>query len=294
MNGYMSPALITAFVVGLSLTNVGSAQEKDPLAEIRKALTLSANFDSGPDADFAKGDKRIYTASSAERKDAKPGLTAEEFEVAKGQGRHGSDALRFIKKSNKVVFFKAAGNIDYRKENWSGTAAFWLNLDPQKDLGDWYCDPIQITEKAWNNGALWVDFSKDDKPKHFRLGAFADMKVWNPTNREFEKIPAAERPMVTVIHPPFASGKWTHVAFTFENFNTGKSDGVAKLYLNGKLQGAVIGRNQHFTWDPEKAVIQIGMSYVGLYDDLAIFNRSLSEAEIQALHIHEGRLAAPK
>lgn len=294
MNRYLSPAMFTTLMAGLSLSNLGFAQEKDPLAEIRKALTLSATFDSGPDADFAKGDKRIYTASSAERKDPKPGLAPDEFEVAKGQGRRGSDALRFIKKSNKVVFFKAAGNIDYRKENWNGTASFWLNLDPQKDLGDWYCDPIQITEKAWNNGALWVDFSKDEKPKHFRLGAFADMKVWNPAKRDFEKIPAAERPMYTVTRPPFGSGKWTHVAFTFENFNTGKPDGVAKLYLNGKLQGEVSGRNQLFTWDPEKAAIQIGMSYVGLYDDLAIFNRSLSEVEIQALHTHEGRLAAPK
>ncbi|MFO0804245.1 MAG: LamG-like jellyroll fold domain-containing protein [Gemmataceae bacterium] len=181
--------------------------------------------------------------------------------------------MKFVKKSGKVVLFKAAENIAYRKENWSGTVSFWLKLDPNKDLGDWYCDPIQITEKTWNDGALWVDFSKDDKPKHFRLGAFADLKVWNPANKDFEKMAAAERPMHTVTKPPFMRDRWTHVAFAFENFNTGKADGAAKLYLDGKLQGAITGRNQRFTWDVEKAAIQLGMSYVGLFDDLALFDR---------------------
>lgn len=158
----------------------------------------------------------------------------------------------------------------------------------------WYCDPIQITEKAWDNGALWVDFSKDEKPKHFRLGAFADHTVWNPTNRNFDSIPPAERPMVTVTQPPFATGQWTHVAFTFENFNTGKPNGIAKLYLNGKLQGSVTDRNQQFTWTPEKAAIQLGMSYVGLYDDLSLFDRPLTDAEIETLFKFEGKLSAAR
>lgn len=294
MNWNLSHVLTAALVIGLSSSGLATAQEKDSLAAIRKSLTLSANFDTGPDAEFAKGDKRLYTAASAERKESKPGLPAGEIEVAKGAGRHGSDALRFIKQSGKVIFYKAAGNVDYRRENWSGTVSFWLSLDPNKDLGNWYCDPIQITEKAWDNGALWVDFSKDEKPKHFRLGAFADQKVWNPTNRNFDNIPAAERPMYTVTEPPFGTGKWTHVAFTFENFNTSQPNGSAKLFLNGKLQGAVTGRNQLYTWDPEKAAIQLGMSYVGLYDDLSIFNRALSEAEIQTLHSFEGPLADSK
>lgn len=294
MNSRWIQTMAATYLLALSLAGTASADEKDSIAAIRKSLTFSATFDAGTDAEFAKGDKRIHTASSAARKDSKPGLPAGEVEVAKGEGRRGGDALRFIKKSDKVVFFRAAENVAYRKENWSGTVSFWLKLDPNKDLGDWYCDPIQITEKAWNNGALWVDFSKDDKPKHFRLGAFADLKVWNPGNRDFDKMPAAERPMYTVTKPPFSREAWTHVAFMFENFNTGKPDGSAKLYLNGKLQGAVSGRNQFFTWDVEKAAIQIGMSYVGLYDDLALFDRSLSEAEVQALHKYEGRLADSK
>jgi hypothetical protein len=294
MNWKLYCALTTVMVVGLSSPSQASARESGPVTTIREALTFWASFDKGADADFAMGDNRIYTASSGERKDPKPGLPIGEIEVAEGQGRHGGDALRFIKRSNKVVFYKAAGNVDYRRQNWSGTASFWLSLDPQTDLGDWYCDPIQITEKTWNDGALWVDFSKDEKPKHFRLGALADLKVWNPTNRDFEKMTAAERPMYVVTQPPFDRGKWTHVVITFESFNTGKPDGLAKLYLNGKLQGTISGRNQTYSWDQEKAAIQIGMGYVGLYDDLAIFHQALSDAEIQTLYTYGGRLAVPK
>ncbi|WZP00518.1 LamG domain-containing protein [Isosphaeraceae bacterium EP7] len=257
-------------------------------------MTFWASFDNGADADLAGGDKRIYTASSAQRKDPRPGLTSGETELARGLGRRGGDALRFIKKTDKDVFYKVAGNVDYRSKDWNGTASFWLSLDPQTDLGDWYCDPIQITEKAWNDAAIWVDFTKDERPKHFRLGVLANLDVWNPTNRDFEKMTPAERPICVVTQPPFARGKWTHVAITFENFNTGKPDGVAKLYLDGKLQGSISGKNQIYRWDPEKAAIQIGMGYVGLYDDLAIFNRALTEAEIQSISTIESRLGVPK
>ena len=214
--------------------------------------------------------------------------------MAQGQGRHGGSALRFIKKSDKVIFYQVAGNLDYRKQNWSGTASFWLSLDPQMDLGDWYCDPIQITEKAWNDAALWVDFSKDEKPKLFRLGALADLKVWNPTNRDFEKMMPEERPMCVATRPQFSRETWTHVVITFENFNTGEANGTAKLYLNGELQGAVSGRNQVYRWDPDKAAIMLGMGYVGRFDDLTLFHRALSESEIQILYSHQGPLKIPK
>jgi hypothetical protein len=288
----MNRNLLGALAVGLTLSCLAKAQEGGLSAPIRASTTFWASFDRGADADFAKGDKRIFTAASAKRDKVSPGLPQGDVEIAKGQGRGGSDALRFLKKSNRVVFFQAAGNIDYRKRDWSGTVSFWLSLDPHVDLGNWFCDPIQITEKAWNDGGLWVDFSKDERPKLFRLGVFADFKVWNPDNRDYEKMTPAERPMATAPNPVFARGKWTHVAIAFEKFNTGKPDGVAKLFLDGKLQGTVSGRNQQFTWNVDKAAIQLGMNYVGVFDDLSIYNRALSDAEIESLHAHKGRLMA--
>jgi hypothetical protein len=88
---------------------------------------------------------------------------------------------------------------------------------------------------------------------------------------------------VTVEKPPFTKGRWTHVVFTFERFNTGKPDGVARLYLDGTPQGSLSARQQTFTWDAENAYVALGLSYIGLIDDLAIFNRALTEEEIRAL-----------
>lgn len=294
MNHKLYSILTFAWCASLSCFGMAMAEDQPTMSAIRKSLTLSASFDESPHADFAKGDKQLYSATSAQRKEAQPGLPAGEIELAKGQGRNGGTALRFVKKSGKVIFYKAAGNVAYRPENWSGTVSFWLSLDPQKDLGDWYCDPIQITEKAWDNGALWVDFSKDDKPKHFRLGTFADHSIWNPTNRNFDSIPPAERPMFTVTEPRFSAGTWTHVAFTFENFNSSKPNGTAILYLNGKPEGSITGRNQQFTWSLDNAAIMLGMSYIGLYDDLSLFDRALSAAEIETLSKFEGRLSEEK
>ncbi len=254
---------------------------------MRGALSFHASFDGGTEADHARGDRVLYTASSMKRDDASPGLPAE-VTIAKGKGRHGN-ALHFTKKSGAVVFFKAAKNVAYTPKDWSGTVSFWLSLDPEKDLEPGYTDPLQMTERAWNDGALWVDFS-DKSPRHLRLGAFADLKVWNPQDRDFEKMTPEERPMFDAGRPPFATGKWSHVAFTFEHFNSGRDDGVATLYLDGKRQGSIRGRTQTVTWDPEKAAVMLGLSFTGLFDELAIFDRALVDDEIAQLFRAGGRV----
>ncbi len=102
--------------------------------------------------------------------------------------------------------------------------------------------------------------------------------------RKFEEIPFGEKPLVTVEKPPFRAGRWTHVVFTFERFNTSRPDGVARLYLDGKPQGELKGRQQTFTWDLDRAVMALGLGYVGLFDELSVFNRALREDEIQSIH----------
>lgn len=262
---------------------------------LQKALTFHASFDGQPDADFARGDRRIYTAPAfANRKDAKAGLHRKDVEIAKGKGKFG-DALRFGKNDKAVILFQGAKNMPYRDKDWSGTVSFWLSLDPDKDLEPGYCDPIQITDKKWDDSAFFVDFTKDDKPRHFRLGAYADFKLWNPKSRKFDDIPKAERPLSEeIVKPPFARDRWTHVAFTFRDFNTGKPDAVATLYLDGKPAGTIKDRVQTFTWDPERAVIMLGLSYIGLLDDLAIFDRALSDEEVAAIHKLDGGIKALK
>jgi hypothetical protein len=80
------------------------------------------------------------------------------------------------------------------------------------------------------------------------------------------------------------------VAFTFQNFNTGKPNGIAKLYLNGEERGVLKERTQTFTWDHEKALIMLGLSYVGGFDELAIYDRALSNQEVRKI----SEAAAPR
>jgi hypothetical protein len=278
----MKPPVIFAdlcvLVAGLvGMTSPATAAERS----LKESLTFHASFDDGPNADHARGDRTLYTATSRKRDDARPGLPRDVV-IAKGKGRRGN-ALHFVKKNSAVVFFRAEKNVGYARKDWSGTVSFWLSLDPEKDLDPGYTDPIQITERAWNDAGVWVDFS-DKSPRHLRLGAFADLKVWNPTNKDFDKMTPQERPMFDAGKPPFSTGKWSHVAVTFEHFNTGHDDGVATLYIDGHRRGSVKGRNQTFTWDPSKTAIMLGLSFTGLFDELAIFDRALSDEESQSLH----------
>ena len=98
----------------------------------------------------------------------------------------------------------------------------------------------------------------------------------------------ADKPLVTVDPPPFARGKWTHVVFTFEHFNTGAADGVARLYLDGQPHGTISARTQTFTWDADQAALMLGLGYVGLFDELSVFNRALTPAEVSTLHALDG------
>ena len=281
--------LFPTFVIGisaLSLACAGHAQALGPSsASLRDALTFHASFDGGTDAEFALGNPTIHWAPSMKHpRVGKPGLPESGVvTLAKGEGRFG-DALRFQKKAPEMVFFQAEKNIAYQPRGWNGTVSLWLKVDAEKELAPGFCDPIQITSREWNDAAFFVEFEKRTNSIPFRLGAYADFKVWNPDNREWSKIPFEEKPLVHIQQPPFRGDQWTHVVFTFENFNSGRPDGVAKLYLNGQRRGTVSPREQTFTWEPAKTLIMLGLGYAGLYDDLALFNRALSEPEIQALH----------
>lgn len=275
-------------MAAIGLLGAGSwlrAAPQAPNPALRAALTFHAPFDGTVDAAYAAGNPALYTAPSmARRAEASPGLPAGgETVQVKGAGRFG-DALRFNQRRKPVVYFEAAKNVAYAAANWSGTVSFWLSVDPAAELEPGFCDPIQITPRAWNDAAFFVEFEKTSQAIPFRLGAYADFSVWNPTNRRFEEIPAAERPLVAVEPAPFGKGKWTHVVFVFERFNTGQPDGVVRLYLDGKPAGQLSPRRQTFTWDVEKATIAMGLSYIGLFDELSVFNRALAEAEVAALH----------
>lgn len=272
----------TATIVCVSSTSSTAAETST--GTLRSALLLHASFDKGLDADFAVGDPKLYTAASGNRKTAQPGLPEGSLVVhAKGEGKHG-DALHFTKKMRPVVFFRGDKNLGYTTNNWSGSVSVWLRLDPDKDLEPGYCDPLQFVAQDWNQGNMFIEFSKDHTPRHFRYAIQAVTKYWNPKNLGWEAIPDADRPMVPVLKPPFKHNEWTHVVFTFGNANTGKKDGWGKLYLNGKYQGEFTGFQNTFNWEVSQSALTLGLSYIGWLDELAVFNRPLSEQDTKAIY----------
>ena len=255
------------------------------VAAAENGLVFKASFDRSLDAEVGGGDRKLYWAPKMEVpvKTLAAGLPTSAVVTHEKEGGVRGGYLKFQKKAPEMVFFQAKGNMPYAKTNWSGTVSFWLRLTPDEDLEPGFTDPIQITDKAWNKSAFFVEFSKDEKPREFRLGVYADFEVWNPQNKKWEDIPMAEKPLAPVVRPPFTREKWTHVAFTFENFNTGKPNGIAKLYLNGEERGVLKERTQTFTWEYDKALIMLGLSYVGEFDELAIYDRAIAKTEIAAL-----------
>ena len=279
-----APALLAASV------GLAAAQTDSGARRLADALTFHASFDNGLDADRAGGDPRLYTAPSYEEQDrAEPGLGTSPVMLAEGAGRLGH-ALRFTERNRHAVFFKADGNAGYSPAGWSGTVSFWLSLDPATDLEPGFCDPIQITDAAYNDAAIWVDFTGAN-PRQFRLGVFGDLEAWNPDELGPNDNPAFNERLTVVDEPPFAGDRWTHVVITHAGL--GRPGGAATLYLDGeRMPGGADDIDEPFTWDVERGAIRLGVNYVGLFDELSLFDRPLTDDEVRALHALEGGAAA--
>jgi len=253
-------------------------------ASLSSALTFHASFDNGPDADFALGDKQLYSTTEQDVQKVAtftPGLGEPALAIVAGQGKFGA-ALAFTQENSHVVVYKAAQNVAYDPTLLRGTVSFWMNLDPAEIPGQ-YSDPLQLTDKDYSNACIWIDFTKNDNPSDLRLGFFGNQSEWDVTNRRGESSEFFWR-LVKVAEPPFTKGHWTHIAITWDGVNSAPG-GRARLYLNGEYQGASGRIAEQFTWDVANATIRLGMGhFVGLIDDLALFNRPLTPAEVVGLY----------
>jgi hypothetical protein len=123
-----------------------------------------------------------------------------------------------------------------------------------------------------------------------RLGFFGDQSEWDVTDRRGDSIEFFWR-LAKVAEPPFAKGQWTQVVVTWDGVNT-PMGGRARLYLNGVYQGSTGRIAEHFTWDVANTGIRLGMGhFVGLIDDVALFHRPLTPAEISILYGLENGVA---
>ncbi|WP_299620867.1 LamG-like jellyroll fold domain-containing protein [uncultured Tenacibaculum sp.] len=250
--------------------------------DLKAALTFYASFDKDVTADFALGDKQMYTIPSRKAVDsAKVGLHKPDITRQDGKGKYGA-GLVFTERSSGNIYYPSEKNINYSKENWNGAVSFWLSLDPAVDLKPGYCDPIQITDVSYNDAAIWVDFTKEN-PRDFRLGVIGDRDVWNPNPEGPDnENPIFNKRLTGVKNPPFGTGKWTHILINFSGLNT--KEGKASLYMNGELKGTREQIDTPFTWEVSKSNIYLGLGYIGLFDDLSIFNRNLTYKEIKTLY----------
>ena len=263
------------------------AEKGTTLNDLKAALTLHSSFDDGVVADFALGDKNLYTVPNRHARDsAQVGLHKPDIKMV-DNGKYGGGLL-FTERSRGNIYYPSTNNIVYSQTDWSGAISFWLSLDPATDLEPGFCDPIQITDVSYNDAAIWVDFTRDN-PRDFRLGVIGDRKVWNPELiREEDSLFLPQ--LAPVKNPPFAKNAWTHVLINFSHLNT--DHGKADLYMNGELKSTRNNITDPFTWDLEQSNIYLGLSYIGLYDELSIFNKPLSETEISVLYNLENGMKA--
>jgi hypothetical protein len=74
---------------------------------LRASLSFHASFDKGLDADFARGDPKIYSAADyKQQSSAKAGLCDVDAVIEKGAGVRGGDALQFRSKNVRALFFR--------------------------------------------------------------------------------------------------------------------------------------------------------------------------------------------
>ncbi|MBI3468211.1 MAG: CehA/McbA family metallohydrolase [Planctomycetes bacterium] len=270
-----------------------SAEEVND-TDIRKAVTVYASFDQRAAADRGGGGLTLSTRFNQEEKKVpyvfQKGFDADIFRIAKGKGIHGG-ALECtgVLPSNGRIFFPAGGNIAFKKGGWGGAVSVWVNTDPNELLKTRFCDPVQITQKGAGNGGIWFDFN-DSKPRDLRMGVFPAVAAGSAPIKEDD--PGA--PIVRVKGIGFRSGDWHHVVLSWRNLDTGKKDAQAALYIDGELIGEVKDHEIAMDWDINKTGIYVAVNYIGLLDELAVFGRELTAAEVARLHEQPGLVASLK
>lgn len=264
-----------------------SAHETIPPAvrsALGKALTLHASFDAGPNADFARGDRTLFTYATSQQRaqGGIAGLPNDEIKITKGSGRYG-DALLFTKKTNVRPYYKDAGNIGYNASDWNYSVSVWLRISPDVDLEPGYCDPVQFVGNDGNKGFIFLEWDKDSKPRYFRYAIRPLIEIWDPAKVGWANLPFEKRPMVQVERAPFSHARWTHVVFTAEHINSKTAKPSGRLYIDGQLQGTIENWDLRFDWAPDAALLVLGAAYIGHMDDLAVFNRAFNDDEVKAL-----------
>ena len=250
---------------------------------LRRGLTFHAPFDARFDASLSGDDPVSRVRVGGKMAPTTPGP---EIKLA-ADGRFGG-CLVFPKKGSVRPEYAATKSLAYGTTDWSATVSVWLRLDPDKDLEPGYCDPVQIVGDDVKKGFIFLEWSKDHAPRHFRFAVRPLYHLWNPDAVGWEQIPDERRPMVKMEQAPFRRDRWTHVAFVLDHINDHAAPPRARLHIDGRQIGVIQGHDLTFGWDPAAIRLVLGAAYVGSLDDLAVWNRALSAEEIARLYALPG------
>lgn len=257
---------------------------------LKKAVSFYASFDESllPDVGVGPITTRYGDPANPAKLTFVPGFNKDMYRISKQGIAGGCLEATDVLPNRGRFFYPVKGNLAFKKGGWGGACSMWINMDPQA-LKLQFCDPVQITQKGANNGGIWFDFN-DAKPRDLRMGVFPAV----PDGKTGAKESDADAPMVRVPKVAFKSGEWHHVVLSWDNFDTGKPNAIATLYIDGKKMGDVKDRAIAMDWDIEKAGIYTAVGYTGFLDEMACFSRALTQDEVTALHKTPGLLASLK
>ncbi|MBY0524591.1 MAG: SUMF1/EgtB/PvdO family nonheme iron enzyme [Gemmataceae bacterium] len=272
---------------------VAPAAEGDETA-LHKAVTFYASFDDQVQGDYG-GDRKPWTRS-VDPDDKKKfvyekGIDAKLFRIAREKGISGGCLeVTELPPRNGRLYFPAQDNVAFKNDaGWGGAFSVWINTDPDKSLKTPFSDPLLITQKGLNNGSIWVHFN-DAKPRALQSGTYPSI----PDGQKPLEEDDPKAPLVRMKDVGFKSGEWHHIVLTWDHFNSGKKDGTHTLYIDGKKIGDVKDYPISMDWDIGKANVYVGVNFIGLLDELALFNRPLTADEVALLHKKPGVLAKLK
>ena len=228
----------TSVLLTLVLTTFTVAAQSP--APLKQALTFHASFDKGLDADFSRGDKACLVRG---KQGTVPAALNEELKLVPDGGRFGG-GLHFTKKGTTQPRFKDAGVLNYNATNWNASVSVWLRLDPDKDLAPGYCDPVQIVGDDTKKGFIFLEWSKDESPRHFRYAIRPLEQIWNPNKLDWAKMTAAQRRAAHGELPVPARDRqdqerhrrifvqWEKVAHARDGNHRFNAGNIVNLYLN--------------------------------------------------------------
>ena len=231
---------------------------------LRQHVLFFANFEKGVDALDSAGEP-LATFDTAKTNHISSGGNPDGYL----QFNEGAGALSYTAKDN----FPYKAN-----QAWSGSVAFWINANTATFEAN-YPEPFHIGKRTagefpWDDAVIFIDFKKSDNA--LRFGCYP-----NKTQEITDQMVANR---VISVPANWKSGEWHHVAITWTNFNSGKSDATWALYIDGVKKGQKGPIAQQVTWDMANQVMRFNHTqFPGVVDEIAVFDKALTDDEVKYL-----------